>query len=317
MSTVAPSIPPKAFISYSWDNAEHMDWVLQLATRLRHDGVDVVLDRWDTSLGSDLSLFMEQSADIEFRVVAIASDTYTSKADNAEGGVGYERRVITPTLMANLAGHRIIPVLRSNPFAALPRFLGAAKYVDMRAPERYEDAYFELLQDLHGMEATPKPPLGRNPFLLHPDSEVRSAVSWSKGRYVSPGLSGTVQFDHSNDDGQYVIGAGDRSFTLAFSVSGPDSVVIYHDPADIRTVALARDATEPSHIGDASQYDGSSRARVIKTGDAAVVSNVNGYWAAVFVDEIEVRETSLTGEPRITFRYFIPETCTPEFRPGT
>src|SRR5271165_3498164 len=36
---------PKTFISYSWDDDAHREWVKQLATRLRDDGVDVTLDR--------------------------------------------------------------------------------------------------------------------------------------------------------------------------------------------------------------------------------------------------------------------------------
>jgi len=55
MSTPTSSSPaqlsPKAFISYSWDSDEHKAWVLQLATRLVNNGVDVTLDRWDIHLG--------------------------------------------------------------------------------------------------------------------------------------------------------------------------------------------------------------------------------------------------------------------------
>lgn len=38
---------PTVFISYSHDNELHKNWVLQLATRLRSNGVDVLLDRWN------------------------------------------------------------------------------------------------------------------------------------------------------------------------------------------------------------------------------------------------------------------------------
>ncbi|WP_158009563.1 SEFIR domain-containing protein, partial [Bathymodiolus thermophilus thioautotrophic gill symbiont] len=37
---------PKCFMSYSHDNKEHEEWVLSLATRLRENGVDVILDQW-------------------------------------------------------------------------------------------------------------------------------------------------------------------------------------------------------------------------------------------------------------------------------
>jgi len=52
--------PPKVFVSYSHDSEEHKAWVLQLSTRLRSNGVDVILDRWNLKLGSDIAHFMEK-----------------------------------------------------------------------------------------------------------------------------------------------------------------------------------------------------------------------------------------------------------------
>ena len=52
---------PSAFISYSWDNPKHKDWVLALATRLREKGIEVTLDRWHLTLGADRTLFMEKA----------------------------------------------------------------------------------------------------------------------------------------------------------------------------------------------------------------------------------------------------------------
>jgi TIR domain len=51
---------PKLFISYSWSNAEHEQWVVNLATELRDSGVDVILDKWDLKEGHDAIAFMEQ-----------------------------------------------------------------------------------------------------------------------------------------------------------------------------------------------------------------------------------------------------------------
>ena len=42
----------KAFISYAWDNEEHKNWVLKLASDLRHHGIDAILDQWDARLGT-------------------------------------------------------------------------------------------------------------------------------------------------------------------------------------------------------------------------------------------------------------------------
>ncbi len=312
MTAPRDELAPQAFVSYSWDNQQHQDWVLQLATRLRSDGVDVVLDRWDTRLGSDLSLFMERAGDTAYRVLVIATSKYVEKADAAEGGVGYERRVITPTLMQALHGHRVVPVLRDNPAARLPRFLGAAKYINLRVGSDYEEGYYELLQDLHGHQATPKPPLGRNPFMSHMDGETPIALRDDPARYVAPALQSEVTFDYTNNDGRFVIGSGDRAFTLTFTDCGYGAIYIYNDPADIKTVALAPAVKTPEGVGDASLFDGSSRTRTIRVGDAAILRNRNDYWAAVFVDEVLPRGSSPTGEARMTFRYFIPAVPDPE-----
>jgi hypothetical protein len=44
-----------------------------------------VLDRWDTRLGSDLGLFMEQAGDTAYRVIAVVTSRYVDKADVAQG----------------------------------------------------------------------------------------------------------------------------------------------------------------------------------------------------------------------------------------
>ena len=38
--------PPRVFISYSHDSAEHRDRVLELADRLRADGIDAMIDQY-------------------------------------------------------------------------------------------------------------------------------------------------------------------------------------------------------------------------------------------------------------------------------
>ena len=50
---------PRAFLTYSWDNEDHKKWVLDLATRLKQDGVQVKLDQLDLVPGDRLPQFME------------------------------------------------------------------------------------------------------------------------------------------------------------------------------------------------------------------------------------------------------------------
>lgn len=81
-------------MSYSHESNEHRDWVLALATRLRGNGVDVCLDRWDVTLGGNLALFIERAASDAYRVIAVLSETYTQKADERVGGAGVEAQML-------------------------------------------------------------------------------------------------------------------------------------------------------------------------------------------------------------------------------
>src|SRR5947208_15393071 len=102
--------PPKVFLSYSHDSELHKDWVHTLATRLVANGVDVLLDQWDLTLGSDLARFMESGLTGADRVLAICTSQYVAKANAGRGGVGYEKMILTAKLMQNVTEDRIIPV---------------------------------------------------------------------------------------------------------------------------------------------------------------------------------------------------------------
>ncbi|MBK8051280.1 MAG: toll/interleukin-1 receptor domain-containing protein [Anaerolineales bacterium] len=52
------SQPPKVFISYLWDGEAHQRWVRDLATQLRADGVDAILNQSHPVPGDQLPAFM-------------------------------------------------------------------------------------------------------------------------------------------------------------------------------------------------------------------------------------------------------------------
>lgn len=79
-SAVTPD-SPVVFVSYSHVKDEHIEWVSKLSYRLRANGVDVRLDKWDVRAGQDLNLFMEKYGDSSARVLVILSDDYGPKAD--------------------------------------------------------------------------------------------------------------------------------------------------------------------------------------------------------------------------------------------
>jgi len=155
--TIAKNSPyPKAFLSYSWDSPEHRFWVQHLASRLRKDGVETILDLWHLQPGRDKFVFMERAIiDADF-VLIICSTEYAEKANRRDGGVGYEAAIITPNLAGKVKQTKFIPVLRDGDWdQALPHWLKSRIGFDLRGAKYDEAQYRRLLGHLHGTTATP------------------------------------------------------------------------------------------------------------------------------------------------------------------
>lgn len=156
---------PKVFISYSHDSDAHKDWVRSLATSLMDNGVEVTLDQWDLDLGEDLSLFMQNGISSSDRVLMICSDTYVTKAEAGQGGVGFERLIVTQEVIASIETKKFIPVARGNVASPrTPNFLGPRLYADFNSDGDYDLRLNEVLREIHGVPRSPKPVLGPNPF---------------------------------------------------------------------------------------------------------------------------------------------------------
>lgn len=157
--------PPRVFISYSHDSDAHKDWVRNLATSLMENGVEVILDQWDLDLGEDLSLFMQNGISSSDRVLLICSDSYVTKAEAGQGGVGFERLIVTKEVIASIETKKFIPVARGNVSSPrTPNFLGPRLYADFNADADYDLKLDEVLREIHGVPRSPKPALGPNPF---------------------------------------------------------------------------------------------------------------------------------------------------------
>jgi hypothetical protein len=150
-----------AFISYSWDDDTHRDWVRALAERLRADGVDVSIDRWATVPGDQLPAFMERAIrDNEF-VVIICTPRYKKRSDTREGGVGYEGDIMTAEVMSAQKHRKFIPVLRSGSWVeAAPSWLLGKYYINLIGNPYSERDYEDLVRTLLGVRET-APPLGK------------------------------------------------------------------------------------------------------------------------------------------------------------
>ena len=153
---------PKAFISYSWDDEDHKSWVAKLATDLRSDGVDTILDQWHVVLGDQLPSFMEKEIRENNYVLIICTPNYKLKSDERKGGVGYEGDIMTAEVL-NKGNHRkFIPVLARGKWdESAPTSLKGKKYVDLSTKEMYRKNYSDLTTTLLGTRPV-VPPLRKS-----------------------------------------------------------------------------------------------------------------------------------------------------------
>ncbi|WP_239772859.1 toll/interleukin-1 receptor domain-containing protein [Tenacibaculum finnmarkense] len=305
-------IQPIVFISYSHDSEEHKNWVLQLATRLRSNGVDIILDRWNLKLGSDLASFMERGLSKSTRIVCICSDSYVKKANEGKGGAGYEKQIMTAEIINDQNTNWVIPLIKNNKEdKKTPTFLNGRMYLNFEDSNLYESKYEELLRDILDEPILPIPEIGKNPFQTIKEFDKQSFFP-SNEKYSSPAINGTITFDYSNNNGRYFIGQEELLFELDFSKSSNWNIQLYNDPRSIKTIAIVKDCEEIKSIKDARIYDGSSRVRRLKINQIAILQNINGFYAAIKI--LSIKDDSKGSEnDEVTFEYNIQTNGSPDF----
>lgn len=154
---------PTAFITYSWDDQIHKDWVKFLATKLLGNGIKVILDVWEAIPGDQLPKFMEKSIRENDFVIIICTPNYKLKSDNRTGGVGYEGDIMTGEAFVDGQIGKFIPILKlGSPQDSLPSWLKGKYYIDFRTEDSFDNAYYDLISTLHG-EREIAPKLGTKP----------------------------------------------------------------------------------------------------------------------------------------------------------
>jgi hypothetical protein len=155
---------PKVFISYSHDTLEHKKWVLELAIRLRTNGIDAILDQWELTAGSDIPHYMENNLATADYTIMVCTSNYVQKANQGTGGVGYEKMIITSSLMKSINETKIIPIVRQSGQKTVPTFLTSKMYIDFSNSDEFELAYDNLIRAIHKSPIFKKPEIGNNPF---------------------------------------------------------------------------------------------------------------------------------------------------------
>lgn len=287
---------PKVFISYSWDtengNQEHKKWVRDLATKLRSHGVDVTLDQFDLRLGDNLPFFMEQGLTTSHLVICICSEKYIDKANAGTKGVGYEKRVLANELLNDSDKKFIIPIVRNNHSKKkLPTFLSGALYVDFDNEDFYT-AYKKLIERIYNIDTSKKPPLGTCPFVGNSLSdEITTKLNIEKATFCNSNMDGNVSFDYKKNNGLFIIGTADYSFTTKWSECGYNSIYCYNDK--LKRIGYNPEYTQFPARNELSNFDYSSRVRSLKVGEIIILENTNNRFAAIKVLNVKKNDVDI------------------------
>ena len=155
---------PTAFITYSWDDQEHKEWVKSLATKLRSDGIDVKLDVWEAIPGDQLPKFMERSIRENDFVLIVCTPNYKVKSDNRTGGVGYEGDIMTGEAFVDGQIRKFIPILKIRHSHRNLYQVGLKENTinDFRNDDSFDNSYYDLISTIHG-EREIAPKIGKKP----------------------------------------------------------------------------------------------------------------------------------------------------------
>ena len=292
---------PTAFISYSWDNDDHKDWVKNLATRLRADGIDVTLDVWAVAPNTQLPAFMEKGISDNDFVLVICTPGYKERSDARRGGVGYEGHIITSEIFNRANHEKFIPVRRcgtwgdGKPTDAAAAWIGGGYYIDLTGNPYSEGKYEELVRTLYWQRET-APPLGE-PMVVGPENSAEGQETESFDGQIPCHRPGTSRVAGLESELKWSISACKESF-ITLGVNADMAAELAND-ADVGRVL---DLPEPGlHLLLGDQGSGKSLAsrRLFQRAVTDVIDDPSLPFP-IFFEAREIREP---------IRYLIVERC--------
>lgn len=155
--------PARVFISYSHDTVAHQERVLDLADRLRADGIDAEIDQYNDAPPEGWPLWCERQIEAADVVLMVCTETYHRRVKGEEEpgkghGAVWEAAIIRQLLYdAGAISDKFVPVLFSDgsPDHIPTPIKGWSRYV-----VDSDDGYEALYRRLSGQPLTPRPDLG-------------------------------------------------------------------------------------------------------------------------------------------------------------
>lgn len=154
----------KIFISYSWDDEAHKQWVLYLSNQLEeYSELHITLDQYDLDSFSDKNHFMESGIFDNDYIILIITPEYVKKSNCRSGGVGIETKLASSRHWEESLSSgesKIIPVLRHG--TELPNYIKEKFYIDFRDNEGFYSSFDQLIKHLIGTSKSVRPPKNKS-----------------------------------------------------------------------------------------------------------------------------------------------------------
>ena len=145
------SSPPRVFVSHASEDKER--FVNRFAARLRENGVDVWLDKWEMLPGDSLveKIFEEGLKDAQAVIVVLSRFSVEKPWVREELNAAFVKRVNT--------GSKLIPVVIDD--CAVPEALKSTLWQRIENLDSYQESFDRILAAIFGM--SDKPPVGAPP----------------------------------------------------------------------------------------------------------------------------------------------------------
>lgn len=168
----------RVFVSYSWDNDNHKEWVFQLCQDLRGKGVDAIIDQ-AMRKGKDLLDFMEKGIANAHRVLVIGTPSYKRKSEEEKGGVKYEQNIIKASILHGIGSDRYITILRGGAGfeESFPTVISTKGGYDMRNDAEYQEHLTALVHEIYDEPVVVLNPIGAVPEFAHQNGVAETTVA--------------------------------------------------------------------------------------------------------------------------------------------
>lgn len=196
-------VPGKVFISYSHDNENHIDQVLNLSNKLRSDGIDCEIDQYEDSPPEGWPVWTSKKILDAVYVLIICTETYYKRIMKEEApgkghGVSWEGHLIYQVIYnAGTQNKKFIPIIFDHTQRSyIPDLLQGSSnyYLNPDTWEGYENLYRRLLNKskadkpkLGQLKPLPKKSIKTDPkmFITGPiNTELWNKAKWNGAFFV-------------------------------------------------------------------------------------------------------------------------------------